>query len=125
MNRKFLIELNKLDDIEFRLLEWHLYVAKMVRNTMTEYGISNKEMCSILGITEKKLLSATKEAYEFDLRFLSKIEAYRQERAYEEARLKVSAEGIQFAKYKDQFPYYVEKLEKLLSILEKQYPESQ
>lgn len=118
MNKQFLSQLTKLEDYEFFTLEHHFTIARMVRDTMSKNAIDEKTMATRLGVQPKRMKEVVNGAYPFDLRILSKLQAYQQEIASNNAKLKVEAENIGFSNYKLQYPLYVERIEKLLSILE-------
>jgi plasmid maintenance system antidote protein VapI len=118
MNKKLLFELTKMDDVDFFTLEHHFHFARMIRDVIVKRGLTEKEMAEIIGVPPNKMKSVLNGSYEFDLRLISKLQAYNQMRASADAKLKIEAETIQFATYKDQYPLYVSRIEKLLKILE-------
>lgn len=118
MNKTFLKQLSKIDDVEFFTLEHHFYMARLIRNTIIQRGLANKEMAAILGVQEKRMKEVLNGAYPFDLRILSKIQAYNQQRAKEDVAFKIEVEGIQFANYKDQFPVWMNRIESALKFIE-------
>lgn len=119
MNKKFLTELTKLEDYEFFCLEHHFTIARMVRDTMSKNAIDEKSMAKILGVQAKRMKEVVNGSYPFDIWILAKLQAFQQELASENARIRIEKEGIQFSSYKDQYPVFVERIEKLLSALEK------
>lgn len=118
MNRKLLSELTKMKGYEFRLLEHHLWIARQVRDTMSKNAISEKDMATHLGVSPRSMKSVINGSYPFDLRLLASLESLQQQIASNNAKLKVEAESIGFTTYKYQYPMYVEKIEKLIKILE-------
>lgn len=118
MNKKFLSELIKLEDYEFFCLEHHFAIARMVRDTMSKNAIDEKGMSKILGVQTKRMKEVINGAYPFDLRILSKLQSFQQGIASEKAKIKVEQESIRFSTYKEQYPLYVSRIEKLLSVLE-------
>lgn len=119
MNKKFLSELTKLEDYEFFCLEHHFSIARMIRDAIIKNALSDKDMAEIIGVQPKRMKEVVNGAYPFDLRLLSKLQSYLQQIAYNNAKLKIEAETIGFNTYKDQYPLYVNRIEKLLGILEK------
>ena len=118
MNKQFLSQLTKLEDYEFFTLEHHFTIARMVRDTMSKNAIDEKTMATVLGIQPKRMKEVINGAYPFDLMILSKLQSYQQQIAANNAKLKIEAESIGFANYKEQYPMYVNRIEKLLNILE-------
>jgi len=118
MNKNFFTELTKLEDCEFFRLEHHFSIARMIRDTMSKNAINEKTMAGIIGVQPKRMKEVVNGAYPFDLRILSKLQSYQQELASNNAKLKIEAESIGSATYKYQYPMYVERIEKLLKILE-------
>lgn len=118
MNKKFLSELTKLEDYEFFFLEHHFSIARMVRDVMSKNAIDKKAMSEILGVQKNRMKKVINGSYPFDLRLLSKLQSHQQVLASNSAKLKIEAESTGFSNYKHQYPLYVERIEKLLSILE-------
>jgi hypothetical protein len=118
MNKTFITELTKLEDYEFFCLEHHFSIARMIRDTMSKNAIDSKTMAGIIGVQPKRMKEVVNGAYPFDLRILSKLQSYQQLLAANNAKLKIEAESIGFSTYKNQYPLYVERIEKLLKILE-------
>lgn len=118
MNKQFLSLLTKLDEVEFLTLEHHFNIARMVRDTMSKNAIDEKTMADRLGVLPKRMKEVINGSYPIDLRIISKLQAFQQEIAHNHAKLKIEAENIGFSTYKDQFPLYLDRIEKLLSILE-------
>jgi len=118
MNKQLLSQLTKLEDHEFFNLEHHFTIARMVRDTMSKNAIDEKTMATRLGVQPKRMKEVINGAYPFDLRILSKLQAFQQEIASNNTKLQIEAEGIGFSTYKQQYPLYVNRIEKLLSILE-------
>lgn len=124
ISKKFLAELTKLEDWEFQCMEHHFHIARLVRDTMSKNGIESKDMADVLGVQPKRMKEVVNGSYPFDLRLLSKLDTYRQSLAARNVKLKIEAESIGFANYKYQYPLYISKVERLLKILEENWPNS-
>lgn len=122
MNKQLATALKEMKDWEFDLLEHHLHIARLVRKIMIRYAIDEKAMAEVLHVQPKRMKEVLVGAYPFDLRLLSRLDAYGQQLAANDAKLKVEAESIQFNQYKDQYPMYVDRINKLLTILESKEP---
>lgn len=118
MNKKFTAELGKLTDVEFFVLEHHINISRMVRDTMSKNNIDDKTMAARLGVPIKKMRSVLTGAYEFDLRLLASLQAFTMELSMEAGRLKIESESIGFAAYKDQYPVVIRKIDELLKHLQ-------
>ena len=119
MTQKLLSELTKMDDVSFYCLEHHIYVSRMVRDIIRKNAIPEDVIAGKLGVPIKMMKHILNGSYPFDLRILSKIQAYKQELAFKETKLMIEADGINFPAYKYQYPVFVfERIEKLLSALE-------
>jgi hypothetical protein len=118
MNKKLLAELKKMEDWEFYLLEQHMSVARMVRDTISKNGLHPNEMALHLDILPVQMKSVINGSHPFDLRFVSKLQAYQQKIAANNAKLKIEAESMGFSQYKDQYPLFIDRINKLLDKLE-------
>ena len=118
MSKEFLALLAKLEDYEFGCLEHHFYIARMVRNLMSKNAIDEKTMAAAIGVQPKRMKEVINGAYPFDLRIMSKLDTYNQEIAARNVKMKIEAESIGFANYKEQYPLYVSRIERLIEILE-------
>lgn len=118
MNKQLLSELTKLKDHEFFCLEHHFSIARMVRDTMSKNAIDAKTMATVLGVQQKRMKEVVNGAYPFNLTILSKLQCYLQQIAANNAMLKIEAESIGFANYEEQYPMYVDRIERLLKVLE-------
>jgi hypothetical protein len=118
MNKALLTELTKLKDYEFFCLEHHFIIARMVRDTMSKNAIDKNTMADILGVQPRRMKEVLNGSYPFDLMLLSSLQSFQQENAANNAKFKIEAESIGFSTYKNQYPLYVERIEKLLKILE-------
>lgn len=118
MNKTLLSELSKMDDCEFFTLEHYIAIARMVRDTMSKNAISEKDMAVILGVKPAKIKSIVNGAYPFDLRLLAKLQAYNEQVAAKNARIKVEMESVGFADYKHQSPLILNRINELLDTLE-------
>ena len=118
MNKALLTELTKLKDYEFFCLEHHFTIARMVRDTMSKNAIDKNTMADILGVQPRRMKEVLNGSYPFDLMLLSSLQSFQQENAANNAKFKIEAESIGFSTYKNQYPLYVERIEKLLKILE-------
>lgn len=123
MNKKLLSELTKLEDWEFFLLEHHVHVARMVRDSMIRNAMDEKAMADVIKVQPKRMKEVLNGSYPFDLRLLSRLDSFNQSMAANNAKLKVEAETIGFTNYKDQYPMYVDRINKLLEILESKNPQ--
>lgn len=120
MTKKLAIELTKMKDWEFFLLEHHIGVARLIRDTMTKNAIDESTMALRLGVDAKKMKLVINGSYPFDLRLLSRLQAYREEIAAANNKLKIEAEVIGFKEYKYSRPILVSRIESLIDVLEKQ-----
>lgn len=118
MNKILLAELTKMEDVQFRLLEHHIHIARMIRDCMIRNAMDEKAMADVIQVEPKRMKEVLNGAYPFDLRLLSKLESFNQTTAANNAKIKVEAESIAFATYKDQYPMFVDRINKLLTILE-------
>lgn len=125
MNKKILADLAKMEDVMFFVLEHHFQIARMVRNAMSKNGIDEKRMATILGVKSNQMKSVINGGYVFDLMLLSRLQSFLQEKAATDAKFQIETESIGFATYKNQYPLYVARIEKLLDILEKTHPPCQ
>lgn len=107
-----------LEDHEFFALEHHFAIARMVRDTVTKNGLTHEFIAEVLEVKPEDMPAILNGGYEFDLRFLSKLQAYQQSIAAEKAKIKVESEGITFAAYKDSYPILLERIEALVVALE-------
>lgn len=119
MTKKLATELAKMEDWEFFLLEHHIQFARMVRDTISKNAIHINEMANQLNVDPKSMKAIINGAHEIDLRTVSRLQSLQQKIASENAKLKVEAESIGFYQYKDQYPAFVERINKLLAVLEK------
>jgi len=110
-------ELGKLDEVEFRLLQHYIYWAGLIRSTIIEHGLTDDTMAKILNVPVKKIKLIKNGAYDFDFRLIAKLESYRSEAARSDAEFKVSAEGLQFAQYKEQLPIIWNEMKDLIEKL--------
>lgn len=110
----------KMDDVTFFMLENCIQIARLVRNAMTKNAIEDKRMAEILAVSPRQMKAVRNGAYNFDLRLLSRLQCFLQNIASKDAKLKIEAETIGYASYKDQYPIYVNRIERLLKILEGQ-----
>lgn len=118
MNKKLLSELSKLKDYEFSCLEWHFWAARQIRDTMSKNAIDAKTMAEHIGVSARSMKRVLNGAYPFDLRIVSKLQSLQQSIASANTKFKVEAESIRFTEYKEQYPIYVKRIERLLEILE-------
>lgn len=118
MNKILLAELTKMEDVQFRLLEHHIHIARMIRDCMIRNAMDEKAMADVIQVEPKRMKEVLNGAYPFDLRLLSKLESFNQTTAANNAKIKVEAESIAFATYKYQYPMFVDRINKLITILE-------
>ena len=100
MNKVFLKQLAKLNDVDFVTLEHHLHIARQVRNLYNSNGISVSDICEHLEINPNRFNEVIIGAYPFDLMFLSKLQVLIEMMYCEKAKLQADIEGLQFPKYK-------------------------
>lgn len=118
MNKKLLSELSKMEDYEFSCLEYHFWISRQIRDTMSKNAIDAKTMAGHIGVPPRSMKKVINGAYPFDLRIMSKLQSLQQSIASTNAKFKVEAQGIGFTNYKEQYPIYVKRIERLLEILE-------
>lgn len=120
MNKQFLSALTKFEEHEFMTLEYHIHTARWIRNTMVKYGINKEEMAKFLGAYPERMKEVLNGSYPYDIELIAKLQSKIEELEMDISLKKVEQEGIGFSTYKHQFPLYVDRIEKLISILEKQ-----
>ena len=119
MEKQFLKTLTNFKDYEFITLEHHLAMARMVRDIMSKNTIDSNVMAEKIGIPVKRIKEVINGSYPFDLCIISKIQAFNQELRIVRTKKESEMQDIQFSNYKYQYPAYVERVNKLVKMLEK------
>lgn len=122
MNKNLQKALTEMDEVEFILLEHHMSIAKMARNIIKEFDVSPEDICAELGIKENQIKKVMNGSYEFDMMFLSKLQALWRKKEIERAEQK-KIEVFAFPDYKYSRPIkdlIIEDLQKKIAELEKQ-----
>ena len=88
MTQQLRAQLSKMTDVDFHLLEHYLYLARLVRDVMTRCVLDDKQMADILQVPITEMKSIKNGAYDFDLMFVSRLQAYNNKMAAEDAKAK-------------------------------------
>jgi hypothetical protein len=111
------LALEEMDDVDFFLLEHHINIARLTRDTIKEYDVTPESMGAALNIGTDELKTVLNASYPFDLMFLSRLQAFRQSLAARHAKLKIET-CAQFPDYKhSQNNSLVEKIDKLFEYI--------
>jgi hypothetical protein len=118
MNKALITALNAQDDVSFYQLEHHIRIARMVREAMIEHAVDKVRMAQILEVPARKMTHVLLGGYDYDLRLLARLQAFCEERAIENAQLKIEAKSYRVDRVSEDANKLVERINKLLRTLE-------